>query len=496
MNFEGDSWNLNSEYGYTKPPELGVEFSGVRTLSLNVIRDVWSLDAGHLTAVFGNGLAFNFFEDRSLDFDNRPFGLRIDIELNEQFQLMSLIGTRSAFSSYSASANRAPDIFANYDVGGVQINYFPDNGDWNGAGYVTGTNFRSPVRIENLDRETLASTIVEFPEQEAFILNTGFTYTLFGGQWEWTLEYGSLKKWYDIPMVEQEFDGNLLKTVESISNETGNVFYSQFIGSFPDLSTLSFEYKLYRNGVESADNKINYNRMASKSMPFHLGPTSLRQDNVGLLGNLAHVVDYGDEVGFNVDYRKNLGESFLLTGIYTQTSRTSTDGHFDGSYLPSIKIDRFPFQEIYVDLEYNGYILQQQTISAYTEFSLDGITKEKFITFIPAYFSIATGTFVLGGSIGVQKAYKGENEYLNQEYIFSVDWKSKLSFALTTDFTSDPSIVGTTQWVSGEIAYKPSPILTIRVSYGTEKGGIRCTGGICRYISPFDGIRMMLQARL
>ena len=49
-----------SEYAH----ELGLEFSGVRTLSLNVIRDIWSLDAGHLTAVFGNGLAFNFFEDR------------------------------------------------------------------------------------------------------------------------------------------------------------------------------------------------------------------------------------------------------------------------------------------------------------------------------------------------------------------------------------------------------------------------------------------------
>ena len=89
VNFQGSSWHLNSEFAYNEPPEYGVKFSGVRTLSLNVIRDSWSLDAGHLTAVFGNGLAFNFFEDKSLDFDNRPFGLRLDIELNDQFQLMT-----------------------------------------------------------------------------------------------------------------------------------------------------------------------------------------------------------------------------------------------------------------------------------------------------------------------------------------------------------------------------------------------------------------------
>ena len=140
-----------------------MKFSGVRTLSLNIIRDIWSLDAGHLTAVFGNGLAFNFFENKSLDFDNRPFGIRVDIELNEQFQVMSLIGTRSEFSSYSAAANRTPDIFTNYDVGGVQINYFPENGDWNSAAYITGTKFRSPVWIKKLNMETLSPQPIASP---------------------------------------------------------------------------------------------------------------------------------------------------------------------------------------------------------------------------------------------------------------------------------------------------------------------------------------------
>ena len=92
---------------------------------MNVIRDSWSLDAGHLTAVFGNGLAFNFFEDKSLDFDNRPFGLQLDFEINDQIQLMTLLGTRDEFTSYSPIANRTPDLFTNFDVGGIQINYFP-----------------------------------------------------------------------------------------------------------------------------------------------------------------------------------------------------------------------------------------------------------------------------------------------------------------------------------------------------------------------------------
>ena len=504
MNFQGNSWNINSEFAYNKPPEYGVEFSGVRTLSLNIIRDIWSLDAGHLTAVFGNGLAFNFFEDKSLDFDNRPFGLRMDVELNDQFQLMSLIGTRSEFSSYSGATLKDPDLFANYDVGGIQLNYFPEYGDWNGAGYITGSKFRSPVRIDKLDTDNLDTgthssfydTYDTYPEQEAFIFNSGITYTLYRENWEWSLEYGTLKKWYDIPLVEQDFNGTVLKTVESITEELGNVFYSQLTGTLPDYSTLTFEYKLYRNGIESPENRLLPNRMASKSMPFHLGPTLLRQHDVGLLANLTHVVDYGDESGFNIDYRKNLGDEFSITGIYAQASRTSNDGKGGGSFFPSMGLDHFPFQELYLEMDYSGYILQNRVIGAYTEFSLDGEKKEKYITLIPAYFSRISGPFVLGGSLGIQKAFKSGNEYLNQQYILSADWKRKFSIALITDITSDPDTKGNTQWISGEIGYKPSPVLTILTSYGTEKGGIRCTGGVCRSISPFDGVRITLEARI
>ena len=161
-----------------------------------------------------------------------------------------------------------------------------------------------------------------------------------------------------------------------------------------------------------------------------------------------------------------------------------------------MEIDYYPFQEFYLEMDYSGYILQNRTIAAYTEFSTNGIYKEKYITFIPAYFSRITGPFVLGGSLGIQKALKRGNEYFNHQYILSIDWQRKFSFALITDLSSDPAITENTQWVSGEISYKPSPILTLRTSYGTEKGGIRCIGGVCRYISPFDGVRMTLEVRM
>ena len=496
LNIQGDSWDITSEFAYNKPPEYGLKFSGIRTLSFNLIQESWSLYSGHLTAVFGNGLAFNFFEDKSLDFDNRPFGLRVDFDLSEEIQITSLYGRRNEFTSYSPSADRTPDILTSYDAGGAQLSYFPEDQDWNSSGYFTLSKFRSPVRMESLNLETLSSTIVDTNEQEATIIGSGITFTYFSDNWEWNIEYGALKKWFDLPLVKQEFDGTVLKTVESTSNQTGTVLYSQWIGSLPDYSTLTIEYKLYQNGIESSDDKINFNRLASKSFPFNLGPTSLPQHVVGLLANLTHVVDYGDEVGFNIDYRKNLGESFLLTGIYSQASRTSISEQKNTQFMPKMDIEYFPFQEWYIELEYSGITFQNRAFAAFTDYSTDGISKEQYISFIPFYFSQQMGSYVFSGLFGTQNVSKSGKNYKNQQVILSVDWKQKLSFSLVADQTSDPSFEENARWVSGEISYKPSSALTLRTNYGTEKGGVRCTGGVCRYISPFDGMRLMLEVRL
>ena len=496
LNIQGDSWDIISEFSYNKPPEYGLKFSGLRTLSLNIIQDSWSFYTGHLTAVFGNGLAFNFFEDKALDFDNRPFGLRVDFDLNEELQITSLYGKRAEFTSYSPSADRTPDIFTNYDIGGVQLNYFPGLEDWNSSGYFTVSKFRSPIKIESLNLENLSSTSLDSYEQEATVIGTGLLFTYFSENWEWNIEYGAINKWYDMPLVKQSFDGTNLKTLESISSQSGTVLYSQWIGSLPDHSTLSIEYKLYQSGIESVENKINLNRLASKSLPYNLGPTSLRQHDVGLLANLTHVVDYGDEVGYYLDYRKNLGESFLFTGIFSQTSRTSIDGLKNNQILPKMDLVYYPFQELYIELEYSGMTFQNRTIAAFTDFSLDGLSKERYFTFIPAYFSKKIQTYVFSGLLGGQGVSKNGLVYNNQQIIFSVDWKRMLSFSLVTDKTSDPSYDENATWVSGELSYKPSSLLTFRTSYGTEKGGVRCTGGVCRYISPFDGLRFTLEVRL
>lgn len=45
-------------------------------------------------------------------------------------------------------------------------------------------------------------------------------------------------------------------------------------------------------------------------------------------------------------------------------------------------------------------------------------------------------------------------------------------------------------WASGEVTYKISTANAVTLSYGSERGGLKCSSGICRYVNPFKGFRL------
>jgi hypothetical protein len=71
-----------------------------------------------------------------------------------------------------------------------------------------------------------------------------------------------------------------------------------------------------------------------------------------------------------------------------------------------------------------------------------------------------------------------------------------LSFTFNTEFTDDDEEpTGKKSWNLGEIQYKINQSNTVTVSYGTERGGLRCANGICRFVQPFEGFRATVQTQ-
>ena len=45
-------------------------------------------------------------------------------------------------------------------------------------------------------------------------------------------------------------------------------------------------------------------------------------------------------------------------------------------------------------------------------------------------------------------------------------------------------------WLGVQLEIKFSQANAIRIFYGAMKGGVKCSGGVCKFFPPFEGFRM------
>ncbi len=88
-----------------------------------------------------------------------------------------------------------------------------------------------------------------------------------------------------------------------------------------------------------------------------------------------------------------------------------------------------------------------------------------------------------------------QTDYAEVESSISVMYGSKLALTWFTDYSSNPLIdtegnLSDTVYGAVELQYKPLPALTLKAFGGAYKSGIRCSGGQCRVLPGFEGLRV------
>ena len=236
-----------------------------------------------------------------------------------------------------------------------------------------------------------------------------------------------------------------------------------------------------------------------------------------LLTRYPHQIDFGDEVGGQLEIfyspKENLTFDFnaSLTSRHYDYNNIGTNGLIlfqridrSAAFLPSIKKELSPYWELFLEAEYyytknikikvaaahqnstvyNIYdpassdIIKTNTIPIEIKYDFKKIYSLKFNSEQQwVYNSIR---------VGDKNFY---NEYLSLAISRSPNIVLTGNFEITTD-KEDPS--GKKYWASGEISYKFTSANTVMLSYGSERGGLKCSGGICRYVKPFNGFRLTI----
>lgn len=509
INTNYNRWNLWSEIQFNDPPEFGYPNTGFRSLTLTYSGENYSADFGHIKGIIGNGLSLNLFDIQEINFDNRPIGGKIRGNLTDQIEILALAGRKNTFQFYSPNSDiREPDGESNFDVGAAQFNILSSSGSWTLSPYCVISRLTSEVKEYHFDTNNFIPKLLIL-NQHASMINPGFTFSYFGMTYDIMMEMSTMEKRFDIPILEQNITSESIEITNSVDSNQGNAFYVQ-LNWYPEWFTLLAEYRRYQWGIEPLQNRTDLYRQAMNASSFQMGPLGMKQHDISLLANRTHPVNYGDEVGINLEGKFTFG-NMIATVNYVASSQTSVFNQTssDEIMLPNNAPKYLPFTEYYFEVDYSGYPITNRFIAAVTEYteSISDERAENFrhLTLTPIYMSYRLGSLVLNNVLSWQEStpmflspsgdeVDQHDPFYSFQWIGSVDMGGKWSFSTILDKSDESG--EDEKWLSGEVSYKPSSNLWIRGSYGAEKGGIRCTGGVCRLISPFEGARLFLEYRL
>jgi hypothetical protein len=466
------------------PPEFGVEFSGLRKRFLEFRKDDLYVRAGDSYTLYGRGLALNLFESRPLAFDTGLDGVKMEYATDK-----AKFGITVGDILYRdiLDLNRSEEY--RLRAGSVEVK--PVSQVTVGVTFVSGkSKFPPPT----------------FPDMHAqFNIPEYFVRASVAGV-DVALSYAEKRT-----SVYNDTTGTHLGT-----GFYGSVSYSE------ESFGVTLEYKDYRFGIADPYGRNNRNR-ANKAFAFQNAPIVHKEHTFTLLSRYPHIIDFNDEVGFQVDVFYTLfgrltgnlnfsaasrhysfaptGDTVMFLPVYGSKPRNT-------SWLPSFDRKFSPFWEAYAEFQYyfeeggTDYVMvalnrRSEDIAEElrTPTNPQGFIESRRLSAIPISIQYTIGEdwtvkFVSERQWVYDDGNKAQKEFYNHLLSISVAKSPFFSVALRYEFTSDRGTIdGRKDWTALDASYRLSNSHTLTLTVGGDRGGQICTNGVCRIVNPFLGVR-------
>ncbi len=291
----------------------------------------------------------------------------------------------------------------------------------------------------------------------------------------------------------------------------GDGLYGSVSYTRPGLGVL-FEYKNYRFDLVTPNERSS--TRPTKALPIQQPPTLIKEHNTTLLSRFPHVVDFNDEVGYQLEAFYSPKDNLTFNLNLSLSSRHYD--YFDAdpspltryeriersmSFLPSVKDPLSPYWEAFLDAEYYygdnvkfklGVARKTSVVYNIVDPGNSDIVRTFTIPIEVTYdflkkYSVHLITELQKVFNSVRTDPRFYNVLTSIAISRSPDLIAAYNLEVSTD-KEDPS--GEKVWNQAEVTYKISSANAVIVSYGTERGGLKCSSGICRYVQPFHGFRL------
>jgi hypothetical protein len=484
LNVNGVIFGLR--YDISDPREYGRDTVGIDKRYIEYKHDIGiSLRAGDFYEIIGRGLSLNTFEDRQQAFDTGIDGARVIFQRAfgkknpMKMKLQALGGDISYVNYLDLDREEKYKIRSAY-------------GEFSPLKFLTfGLNY--------------VYSVAEMPEQsENTVVKTDIP------------EFGLFFNLPDVQVYASYAHKSSRVSPNSVYPNAftglGDGFYTSVSYTKGDVG-ITFDYKNYAFDITLPDNRSPVR--PTRALPYQNPPTVQREHTSTLISRYPHVVDFNDEVGAQVDVvyaptgdiTLNFNGALASRHYQYQDIDTGSSSIFQridrsDSYIPNLDDQFSPFWELFVEGEY--YI----TPHIYTKLAFDRQSNTLFNQLNPqSSEKVMTSTipfefkYTFGDINALKLIFEMQwvnnsirlddktftNELISLNYSMSPYISATLGFEFTND-KEEPT--GKDKWYIGEVTYRINESNTVTASYGSERGGLRCTNGICRFVQPFQGFRL------
>ena len=489
----------------SNPPEIGLDERGLRKYLIGYYKENWSLEFGDIYQTWGRGLILNQLDYQNLDFDTGAEGVgfkfsKPNLSVNLIVGDLALSKSTTSHSGYNP---RIPNYFIDQFIYGADFNHF-----------IKGFNYGLSILAVEENSQDINHNLSNF--------RIGKDYS--AGDIFLSLIRKDSKK--------DNFD----------QNKQGSGFYLSNTNYLSNWS-ITTSYRSMKIDINDPISRDNLSENFGNALDIQRSPTGYYLHTFRLLSRTTQEVNLNDEIGLEFQVSGPLNSNNIVAINFMKSSSTKQwyqilGGEWAGkenSFFPTSDNSAYPFEEIY--LEFSGYskngniyyktgIDFQNEVFNVLSNSLENKSYEinKSQT-VPLLLSFNTGSkwsfemqleyqklktgfknIIISDDAGIDDLYSfhsllSEKYQINKFISLSTNFNQKWTFNFSVETTnadesklnndSNENFDSSNSWKSFGVSYKFDTDDTLQVFYGSVRGGLDCTNGVCRYIQSFDdGLRI------
>ena len=525
------------QFEFSDPPELGRSLNGLRKLRMEYNNNNISLKMGDLYEIWNRGIILNSIDDQAIDRDTGIRGLSFDY-YSDDFTVQFITGKAKVWQSsiYAIGySDRIHNYLTSYNMYGVNMNYSLGSHQF-GSSFLQSKEIHPNSLADTLDvKNQLLSGSYGFSNSfydfyAEYIMNRSFEFNDDEEYYEDHAEgrgfYGNLNLYLNLFSLNIEYINYHFGALDPLNRWDQVSNYGLFQPyQNPPIAMNIHEYVLM--------NRISHQTDFNNEVGFKFEIMGMLAENIDFLGVYSFSSRSNPWVMSSEDYswQKDGDPSYVPTMDKSATPFRDIYGELEFHLLD----DRLHFKaglaDSYDVTDVTSYLKTDSSSSMYYMLT-SGNT-------IPLHLGLSLGdgwsihakveTQWLKKGFGRVETLNGETvidtfysdfydddngngfpddgEFLdfetNRFISISVGKSPKWSLALSIDQT-DISETGsdnkhhlnpleellgidqTKNWVNMEFVYNVSHSMRLSLMYGSLKGGLICTNGVCRIIEPFD----------